>query len=156
MTFWIYVLKSIVWTQLKISLTIHEHWCHHKFYIQPLKLTLPTLLVPWQYMVHTLHNINQLYQIRDLGVPLNLRVMVLFRTHLVDNSSCSIHHRRDCCEGLQRSTKRGTALLFRALPLRLLSILSLCSHYLRLFSMHALHMLADLELYWNWELNWAE
>ena len=54
-----------------------------------------------------------------------------------------------CCEGPQRMTKRGTGLLFRELPLRLLSMLSLCSHYLRLFGMHALHMLADLESYWN-------
>ena len=33
--------------------------------------------------------------------------------------------------------------------LRTLSMLSLCSHYLRLFSMHVLYMLADLKLYWN-------
>ena len=40
----------------------------------------------------------------------------------------------------------GTGLLFRALPLHLLSMLFLCSHYLHLFSMHALHMLADFKI----------
>ena len=37
-------------------------------------------------------------------------------------------------------------LLFQALPLRLLGMLSLCSHNLPLFSMHALHMLADFKI----------
>ena len=33
-----------------------------------------------------------------------------------------------------------------ALPLCLLSMLSLCSHYLRLFNMQALHMLAEFKI----------
>ena len=50
------------------------------------------------------------------------------------------------CEGPQRRNKRGTELLLQALPLRLLSMLSICSYYLRLFSMHALHMLAEIRI----------